>query len=77
MIMTLLISVFYIVWFTHHSLVRFAPCFAAVSGDVPCTDPRVRRARKVSLAYIAGALIYAATLGVVVSEALQLIWSLY
>ena len=75
--MTLLLSVLYIVYFTHHSIRRFAPCFLAVSGDMPYTDVRVKRARRVSLAYIAGAFIYAATLGVVVSEALQLIWSLY
>ncbi len=72
--MTLILSVFYIVWFTHHSLVRFAPCFAAVSGDVPCTDPRVRRASKVSLAYIAGALIYAAAWAVVFAEAIAVMY---
>lgn len=69
--MILLLSVIYIVWFTHHSLVRFAPCFEAVSGDVPYTDARVSRARRVSLLYIAGAFIYAASWAMVFAEILE------
>ena len=69
--MIMLLSVIYIVWFTHHSLVRFAPCFLAVSGDMPCTDARVSRARRVSLLYIVGVFVYAAAWAIVFAEILE------
>ncbi len=72
--MTLLLSVFYIVYFTHHSIRRFAPCFLAVSGDMPYTDVRVKRARRVSLAYIAGAFIYVAAWAMVLATTLVLMY---
>ncbi len=72
--MTLLISVLYITWFTHHCLIRFAPCFAAASGDVPCHDPRVRRASKVSLAFIAGAIVYAAAWAIVLATTIAVMY---
>ena len=72
--MTLLLSIFYIVWFTQYSIRRFAPCFLAVSGDMPLSDVRVRRARRVSLAYIAGAFIYAAAWAIVLATAIAMMY---
>lgn len=72
--MTLLLSVLYIAWFSHHSLCRFAPCFAAVAESVSCGDPRVRRARRVSAAYILGALVYAAAWGIVLATTVMLMY---
>ncbi len=72
--MTLLLSVIYIVWFSYRSICHFAPCFAAVSGDISYGDVRVRRARRVSLAYIAGALIYAVAWAIVLAQTLVMMY---
>ncbi len=74
MIMTLLLSVIYIVYFTHHCLVRFAPCFAAASGDASPRDARVRRARRVSLTFIAGSAVYAAAWGITLAATVALMY---
>ncbi len=72
--MSLLLSVFYITWFTYHSIRRFAPCFLAVSGDIPYTDARVRRASKVSVAYIVGVIVYTVAWAMVLSTTLTLMY---
>ena len=72
--MTLLLSVLYIVCFTHHCFCRFAPCFAAASGEMSPRDARVRRARRVSLAFIAGSAVYAAAWAMVLSATVSLMY---
>ncbi len=74
MIMTLILSVFYIAWFTHHCLIRFAPCFAAASGAMSPNDARVRRASKVSLAFIAGAIAYSAAWAIVLATTIAVMY---
>ena len=66
--MTLLISAFYIVLFTHHSLVRFAPCFAETSKAVSHLKIRV------SPAYCLGALMCGASWGVVFAEIIAMMY---
>lgn len=72
--MTLLFAVAYIFFFTYHSIRRFAPCFLAVSGDMPYGDARVRRSARVSLGYIAGAFVSAAAWAVVIAETLAVMY---
>ena len=67
--MLLLVSVFYIVFFTHYCLCRFAPCFEAAS------DERVRiRTPRVGVFFIIGAVLYAAAWAIVLSVTIGLMY---